>query len=98
MRLTRGRWLGLGLALLMLHAACAPPGRGSPELEVVRPRGTGGARAAPLRVGALETSGAAWLAADGQRFALAAYWRRPEAPVRGETSCGWLRRSLFLRA
>src|SRR5262245_41115451 len=142
MRLTLGRWLGLALALLTLHAAaCAPPGRsaagrgdtlalgladpsavawlddadggdgvpsaGWPEqvargpgesvvaltagatsggtmaLEVVRPRGAAGARAAPLRLGTLETSGAAWLATDGQRYALAAYWRRPEAPPPG---------------
>jgi hypothetical protein len=37
-------------------------------------------------VGTLETSGAAWLAADGQRYALAAYWQRPGAPALGDAA------------
>ena len=70
--------MGPGGSVVALTAGAA--GGGSLELVVVRPRGTAGAPSAALRVGALETSGAAWLAADGQRYALAAYWRRPEAP------------------
>ena len=49
------------------------------QLEVVQPRGVVGAHAPGRRLGGVETSGAAWLAADGVRYAVVAYQRRMDA-------------------
>jgi hypothetical protein len=76
---------GPGGSVITLAAGAA--GGGHLELEVVTPWGAVVSPAAGLRLADLETSGAARLAADGQRYAVVAYQRRAEArPLAGTAS------------
>jgi hypothetical protein len=61
-------------------------GGGRVELELVRPRGAAGAQAPGLRLGGLETSGLARLAADGQRYAVVIYQPWTETRALPETA------------
>src|SRR5687767_15543928 len=55
------------------------PGAGRMQLAVIQPGASAESRAAGPRLDGVETSGVARLAADGQRHAVVAYQRRPEA-------------------
>ncbi|MGH2354316.1 MAG: hypothetical protein ACRDJN_22145, partial [Chloroflexota bacterium] len=76
---------GPGGSVVALTAGSA--GGGRRELEVVAPRRAAEYHAAGLSLGGLETSGVAWLAADGRRYAVVAYQRRRGAhPPAGTAS------------
>ena len=66
---------GGGVVALTADAA----GGGRVALELVRPRGAA-APAVARRLSGLETSGRARLAADGRRYAVVSYQRRPDRP------------------
>src|SRR5262245_37090948 len=69
--------LGAGPGGSAVALTADPAGGGRVALELVRPRGAAGAPAGGLRLGGIETTGVARLAADGQRYAVVLYQQRP---------------------